>query len=44
MASGTQQQLSPAQLATTEGHYVQRVTVGPDTRAVLEEWASKRNG
>jgi integrase len=39
-----QQQLSHAQLATTEGHYVQRVTAGPDTRAVLEEWASKPTG
>ncbi|MEB3062468.1 tyrosine-type recombinase/integrase [[Mycobacterium] zoologicum] len=39
-----QQQLSHAQLATTEGHYVQRVTAGPDTRAVLEEWASKGTG
>lgn len=35
-----QRQLSHAQLATTEGHYVQRVTAGPDTRAVLENWAS----
>lgn len=35
-----QQQLGHAQLATTEGHYVQRVTLGPDTRAVLDEWAS----
>lgn len=35
-----QQQLSHAQLATTEGHYVQRVTAGPDTRAVLDKWAS----
>ncbi|MDZ7884754.1 MAG: tyrosine-type recombinase/integrase [Mycobacterium sp.] len=34
-----QQQLSHAQLATTEGHYVQRVTAGPDARAVLEKWA-----
>lgn len=34
-----QQQLSHAQLATTEGHYVQRVTSGPDTRAVLDKWA-----
>lgn len=34
-----QQQLSHAQLATTEGHYVQRVTTGPDTRAVLDKWA-----
>lgn len=39
-----QQQLSHAQLATTEGHYVQRITAGPDTRAVLEEWASNGNG
>lgn len=39
-----QQQLSHAQLATTEGHYVQRVTAGPDTRAVLEQWASNGNG
>lgn len=35
-----QQQLSHAQLATTEGHYVQRVTTGPDTRAVLDRWHS----
>lgn len=34
-----QQQLSHAQLATTESHYVQRVTSGPDTRAVLDRWA-----
>lgn len=34
-----QQQLGHAQLATTEGHYVQRVTAGPDTRAVLDKWA-----
>jgi integrase len=43
-AEAAQQQLSHAQLATTEGHYLQRVTVGPDTRAVLEEWASNGNG
>lgn len=36
-----QQQLSHAQLSTTEGHYVQRRTTGPDTRAVLDEWAGK---
>jgi integrase len=34
-----QRQLSHAQLATTESHYVQRVTAGPDARAVLEQWA-----
>ncbi|MEN4399650.1 integrase [Mycolicibacterium fortuitum] len=39
-----QQQLGHAQLATTEGHYVQRVTAGPDTRAVLDKWASNGNG
>ncbi|WP_036463334.1 tyrosine-type recombinase/integrase [Mycolicibacterium neoaurum] len=38
-----QRQLSHAQLATTEGHYLQRVTAGPDTRAVLDEWASNGN-
>lgn len=37
-----QQQLGHAQLATTEGHYVQRVTTGPDTRAVLDKWASNQ--
>ncbi len=37
-----QRQLSHAQLATTESHYVQRVTAGPDTRAVLESWASNQ--
>lgn len=35
-----QRQLSHAQIATTEGHYLQRVTVGPDTRVVLDRWAS----
>ncbi len=38
-----QHQLGHAQLATTEGHYVQRVTTGPDTRAVLDKWASNEN-
>lgn len=38
-----QHQLGHAQLATTEGHYVQRVTAGPDTRAVLEKWASNQS-
>lgn len=37
-----QRQLGHAQLATTEGHYVQRITRGPDTRAVLEKWASNQ--
>jgi integrase len=35
-----QQQLSHAQLSTTEGHYLQRRTTGPDARAVLDKWAS----
>lgn len=35
-----QRQLSHKQLATTEAHYLQRVTSGPDTRAVLDKWAS----
>jgi len=39
-----QRQLSHAQLATTERHYVQRATSGPDTRAVLDKWASNGNG
>lgn len=34
-----QQQLGHAQLTTTEKHYVQRVTAGPDTSAVLDKWA-----
>lgn len=38
-----QQQLAHAQLATTEGHYVQRVTAGPDARAVLDRWSSNQN-
>lgn len=39
-----QRQLSHKQLATTEAHYLQRVTSGPDTRAVLEEWATQSTG
>lgn len=39
-----QQQLSHKQLATTEQHYVQRVTTGPDTRAVLDKWAGTDAG
>ena len=39
-----QQQLGHAQLATTEAHYVQRKTTGPDTRDVLDEWASNKAG
>ena len=34
-----QQQLSHAKLATTEAHYLQRQTRGPDVRAALEQYA-----
>jgi integrase len=34
-----QQQLSHAKLATTEAHYLQRHTRGPDVRAVLDQYA-----
>lgn len=37
-----QQQLSHAKLATTEKHYLQRHTHGPDVRAVLDEYTSVR--
>jgi integrase len=33
------QQLSHAKLATTEAHYLQRQTHGPDVRAVLDRYA-----
>ena len=32
-----QQELFHAKLATTEAHYLQRQTRGPDVRAVLEQ-------
>jgi len=34
-----QQQLSHAKLATTEAHYLQRKTRGPDVRDVLDKFA-----
>ncbi|MFN3003252.1 tyrosine-type recombinase/integrase [Mycolicibacterium wolinskyi] len=37
-----QQQLSHAKLATTEKHYLQRHTHGPDVRNVLDEYAGVR--
>ena len=37
-----QQQLSHAKLATTEKHYLQRHTEGPDVRAVLNEYTGVR--
>lgn len=36
-----QQQLGHSEMATTEQHYAQRRTIGPDARAVLEEWAGQ---
>lgn len=41
-AEMAQQQLSHAKLATTEKHYLQRHTHGPDVRQVLDEYASVR--
>ncbi|WP_371750573.1 hypothetical protein [Mycobacteroides sp. LB1] len=38
-----QQSLGHAQRETTERHYVQRSTSGPDTRAVLDNWAGTQN-
>ncbi|MEZ0341523.1 tyrosine-type recombinase/integrase [Mycobacterium sp. pV006] len=37
-----QQQLSHAKLATTEKHYLQRHTEGPDVRSVLDEYTGVR--
>jgi integrase len=39
-----QQQLSHAKLATTEAHYLQRQTLGPDVRAVLDKHAGGDRG
>lgn len=39
-----QQQLSHAKLATTEAHYLQRHTHGPDVRAVLDKFAGRDSG
>lgn len=39
-----QQQLSHSKLSTTEAHYLQRHTHGPDARAVLDAFASQRSG
>lgn len=39
-----QQQLSHAKLATTEAHYLQRHTRGPDVRAALERFATGESG
>lgn len=42
-AEMAQQQLSHAKLATTEKHYLQRHTHGPDVRQVLDEYTSVRD-
>jgi integrase len=39
-----QQQLSHAKLATTEAHYFQRHTRGPDVRDVLDKYAGSNGG
>lgn len=39
-----QQQLSHAKLATTEAHYLQRRTHGPDVRGVLDQFANQGSG
>lgn len=39
-----QQQLSHAKLATTEAHYLQRQTRGPDVRAVPDKYADGDSG
>lgn len=41
-AEKAQQQLSHAKLATTEKHYLQRHTEGPDVRDVLDEYTGVR--
>ncbi|OBG72056.1 MULTISPECIES: tyrosine-type recombinase/integrase [unclassified Mycobacterium] len=42
-AEVAQQQLSHAKLATTEAHYLQRHTRGPDVRAILDEFAGQES-
>jgi len=39
-----QQQLSHAKLATTEAHYLQRQTHGPDVRVTLDKFAGQDGG
>lgn len=43
-AEAAQQQLSHTELATTERHYLQRQTAGPDVRAALEKFAGHQSG
>ena len=42
--AAAQQQLSHAKLATTEAHYLQRQTSGPDVRESLERFAAGESG
>lgn len=42
--AAAQQQLSHAKLATTEAHYLQRQTSGPDVRATLDRYATGEGG
>ena len=39
-----QQQLSQSKLSTTEAHYLQRHTHGPDVRSTLDRFAGARGG
>ncbi len=39
-----QQQLSHSKLATTEAHYLQRQTHGPDVRSTLDKFAGQESG
>jgi integrase len=41
--AAAQQQLSHAKLATTEAHYLQRQTTGPDVRETLDRFASEQS-
>ena len=40
----TQQQLSHSKLSTTEAHYLQRHTGGPDVRSTLDRFAGECGG
>jgi integrase len=43
-SQAAQQQLSHTELATTERHYLQRQTTGPDVRAALDKFAGQESG
>jgi integrase len=42
--AAAQQRLSHAKLATTEAHYLQRQTSGPDVRETLDRYATGESG